>query len=281
MKKTAFITGCSLGIGKAAARLFAHNGWNVVAAVGKSDGGAGLRQQDNVLVVHLDDQDEDSIDLAIETGIRRFGRIDALINAPGRGRYGMFEAIPREKIHEQFNFTLFGVMGVTRAMLPHFRANKNGLIINTSSGTGIFTQPMISLYCASKLAMDDFSEALGRELAPQNIAVKLVVPHDGAAGGKSGAKTAPQRTTGTVPKDYDDFVKRTNAAFTAMSAARTISSDDVAQTIFAAATDGTQQLRYLVGADKAAASATVKSTSDARPRTSARKRGPARAEAAL
>ncbi|QEM67464.1 SDR family NAD(P)-dependent oxidoreductase [Geobacter sp. FeAm09] len=278
MKKTTLITGCSSGIGKAAARLFASRGWNVVAAVGQPEGGAGLKRLDNVLVAHLDALDRDSIDQAIEAGIGRFGRIDALINNPGHGRYGMFEAIPREKIHEQFDVTLFGVMGVTRALLPHFRANGQGLIINTSSGAGIFTLPMTSLYCASRLALEGFSEALARELAPQNIAVKMVLPHGGAAGVENPAR----RGDGELPRrDYDDFVRRTNAAFAAMSAARAVSAADVALALFEAATDGTQRLRYLVGADGGGAGRDGAAATARGARTTSRKRVPARNEAAV
>ena len=103
--------------------------------------------------------------------IARFGRIDALINNAGFGRYGLFEAIPREKIQEQFDVNVFGVMDVTRAILPHFRKNKGGMIVNVSSGAGIFTLPMISLYCATKYALEGFSESLAYELASQNIGV--------------------------------------------------------------------------------------------------------------
>jgi len=101
----------------------------------------------NVLVTRLDVQDSASIDQANEAGIIRFGRIDALINSAG---FGLFEATPREKIREQFDVNVFGVMDVTRAILPHFRKNKGGMIINISSGAGAFTLPMLSLYCASK-----------------------------------------------------------------------------------------------------------------------------------
>ena len=80
---------------------------------------------------------------------------------PGYGQYGLFEAIPREKVQEQFDVNVFGVMDVTRAILPHFRKNKGGSIINLSSGAGLFTLPMISLYCASKFALEGFSGGAG------------------------------------------------------------------------------------------------------------------------
>ncbi|MER3424038.1 MAG: short-chain dehydrogenase/reductase, partial [Nitrospiraceae bacterium] len=84
----------------------------------------------------------------------RFGRLDALINNAGFGLFGLFEGTPREKILEQFEVNVFGVMDVTRAILPHFRQHRSGLIINISSGAGVFALPMISLYCASKFALE-------------------------------------------------------------------------------------------------------------------------------
>jgi short-subunit dehydrogenase len=161
----------------------------------------------------------------------------------------LFEAVPREKIQEQFEVNVFGVMDVTRAVLPHFRKNKGGTIINVSSGAGIFTLPMISLYCASKFALEGFSEALAYELASQNIVVKIIEPHGGVTGTSFNERSARDQAKSPSPADYDDFVKRTGEAFARMSAARMINSDDVAGVILEAATDGTDRLRYLVGDD--------------------------------
>ena len=192
----------------------------------------------NVLVTRLDVQDHDSIKQAIEAGIARFGRIDALINNAGYGQYGLFEAIPREKVQEQFDVNVFGVMDVTRAILPHFRKNKGGLIINISSGAGLFTLPMISLYCASKFALEGFSEALAYELASQNIIVKLVEPHGGVNDTSFFERTGRASAGDDPVTDYDDFVARTKEAFAKMTAARTTGADQVARVIYDAATNG-------------------------------------------
>jgi NAD(P)-dependent dehydrogenase (short-subunit alcohol dehydrogenase family) len=203
----------------------------------------------DMLVTRLNVQDRDSIKQAIETGIARFGRIDALINNAGYGQYGLFEAIPREKIQEQFDVNVFGVMDVTRAILPHFRKNQGGLIINISSGAGIFTLPMISLYCASKFALEGFSEALAFELASQNIVVKLVEPHGGVTSTSFSERAGQDNADDASLTDYDNFVAHTKEAFANMTAARTTSADEVAKVIYDAATDGTDRLRYLVGDD--------------------------------
>ncbi|MEI9863930.1 MAG: SDR family NAD(P)-dependent oxidoreductase [Limisphaerales bacterium] len=137
MKKTVIITGTSSGIGNTTAKHFATKGWNVVATMRNPDDAKDLTDFRDVLVTRLDVQVRTSIDRAIELGIAHFGRIDAVVNNAGYGLFGLFESTPREQILEQFGVNVFGVMDVTRAILPHFRKNKSGLVINVSSGAGV------------------------------------------------------------------------------------------------------------------------------------------------
>ncbi|MGO9246729.1 MAG: SDR family oxidoreductase [Verrucomicrobiia bacterium] len=248
MKKTVLITGTSSGFGKVTAKLFAKNGWNVVATMRRPEEEKELVSVGDVLVTRLDVQDRDSIGQAIEAGIARFGRIDALINNAGFGLFGVFEATSREKIQEQFDVNVFGVMDVTRAILPHFRKNKGGLIINVSSGAGIFALPMISLYCASKFALEGFSESLSYELASQNIVVKIVEP-GGVVSTNFGKRSGQEALRNASVADYEGFVTRTNAVFAGLRGERRATEADVAKVIFEAATDGTNQLRYVATAD--------------------------------
>jgi len=248
MNKTVLITGCSSGLGKASAKLFAGKGWNVIATMLRPEAEAELTKLADVLVTRLDVQDRDSIGAAIEAGIARFGKIDALINNAGFGLFGLFEATPREKIEEQFDVNVFGVMDVTRAILPHFRANKHGLILNISSGAGVFTLPMLSLYCASKFALEGFSEALSYELASQRITVKVIEP-GGVVSTNFGKRSAEEVThTASLP-DYAAFVSATLAIFDRLRSSRVATEEDVARVIFAAATDGTDQFRYVATED--------------------------------
>src|ERR1700754_3363976 len=176
MKKTVLITGASSGIGRAASLHFAKQGWNVMATMRHPEKETELGQLPNMLVTKLEVTDPASIKTAIEKGIAQFGQIDALVNNAGYGQQGLFEAISTAEIQAQFDVNVFGLMHVTRAILPHFRANKAGTIVNVSSGAGRFTVPLISIYSASKYAVEGFSEALAYELASQNIKVKLVEP---------------------------------------------------------------------------------------------------------
>ncbi len=140
-------------------------------------------------------------------------------------------------------------MAVTRALLPHFRRRGQGRVINLSSGAGVFTLPMISLYCASKFALERFTEALAYELAAVNIGVKLVIPHGGVTETRFSVRQAEGRANEGKLTDYAPFIDKTRRAFAAMGAASTISALDVAKVIHQAATDGSDRLRYLIGDD--------------------------------
>jgi NAD(P)-dependent dehydrogenase (short-subunit alcohol dehydrogenase family) len=243
MKKTVLITGASSGIGKDTATLFAQRGWNVVATLRDPSAHDEWAGQDHVLVTRLDVQDATSIHSAIAAGIARFGRIDALVNNAGFGLFGVFEATSPEKIREQFDVNVFGVMEVTRALLPHFRQHRSGTILNVSSGAGIFTLPMISLYCASKWALEGFSESLAYELSALGITVKLVEP--GGVRTNFSNRSAHENAQASSIPDYDAFIAGSNAVFADLSSKRLASTQQVAQVIFEAATDGSKRLRYL------------------------------------
>jgi NAD(P)-dependent dehydrogenase (short-subunit alcohol dehydrogenase family) len=246
--KTVLITGASSGFGKSAAQLFASKGWNVIATMRTPAAGADLARLANVLVVRLDVQDQASIEQAVAAGIERFGKIDVLVNNAGFSLFGVFESISREKIQEQFDVNLFGVMDVTRAVLPHFRQNKAGVILNVSSGAGVFGLPMISLYNASKFALEGFSESLSYELLSQNIVVKIVEP-GGVITTEFGARMMSEMSNASAPADYEAFIDGTNKVFDGLRSARLATSEDVAGVIFEAASDGSDRLRYVATKD--------------------------------
>ena len=249
MPQTVLITGASTGFGKATARLFASRGWNVVATMRQPEAGAALAAIPNILVTRLDVQDPTSIETSIAAAIARFGRIDVLVNNAGFGLFGLFEATSREKIQEQFDVNLFGLMDVTRALLPHFRANRSGVIVNISSGAGVFALPMISLYAASKFALEGFSESLSYELAPLGILVKVVEP-GGVTSTSFGQRSAGEARDAVRLPDYDAFVAGAEKVFAGLRASRgNATSEEVAEVIFEAATDGTDRLRYVATED--------------------------------
>ena len=248
-RKTIMITGASSGIGAAAVRLFAAQGWQVVATMRDVAAGAGLAALDRVHVARLDVQDGASIDAALAAGIDRFGAIDALVNNAGYGEFGLFEAASPAAVQRQFDVNVFGVMNTIRAILPHFRARHGGAIVNVSSGAGMFALPLISLYSASKFALEGYTEGLSYELASQNIGVKLVIPHGGVTSTRFSEKSFASFERSAALADYDAFIDRTTAQYGQMVAASNISADDVAAMIHTALTDGSTRLRYLIGDD--------------------------------
>lgn len=245
MDKTILITGTSRGIGKATAKYFQEKDWNVVATMRSPEQEDELTQLDHVLVTRLDVQDPDSIERAVHEGISRFGKIDVLLNNAGYGACGVLEATPMEKIKRQFDVNVIGLLETTKAIIPHFRTNKNGIIINISSIGGKITFPLSTLYHGSKFAVEGLSEALSFEMETIGVKVKIVEPGmiDTDFGGRSLDVSHDENLT-----EYQEFVDR---FFAAMGPLAQNGSDPsvVAEVIYQAATDGTDQLRYTAGPD--------------------------------
>jgi len=174
--KTVVITGASTGIGRETAKYFQEKGWNVGATMRSPEKEKELTKLQNVICPKLDVTDENSIALAIESTINKFGSIDVIVNNAGYSLTGAFEAATTEQLQHQYNVNVFGVMNVVRAILPHFRSNKAGTIINVSSIGGKMTLPLYSMYQSTKWAISGFSEALQFELKPLNIKVKIIEP---------------------------------------------------------------------------------------------------------
>lgn len=173
---TILITGASSGIGKAAALRFQSEGWNVIATMRDPSAGDDLAALDNVQVTRLDVTDAGSIAAAVADGLSRFGRIDVLLNNAGYGAYGPLEAFSTERIRRQFDTNVIGLLEVTKAVLPHMRANRSGTIVNISSIGGQITFPLGTLYHGTKFAVEGLSEALHFELEPLGIRVRIVEP---------------------------------------------------------------------------------------------------------
>nr|WP_274521013.1 SDR family NAD(P)-dependent oxidoreductase [Neobacillus niacini] len=119
-------------MGKATANYFAQRNWNVIATTRSPGKEMELTELDNVLVTRLDVKDKDSIQESLVKGMKRFEKIDVLLNNAGHGARGIFEAATDERIRKLFEVNVFGVMHVTKAILPHFRRNNGGTIMNMS-----------------------------------------------------------------------------------------------------------------------------------------------------
>ncbi|MFE0015895.1 SDR family oxidoreductase [Mesorhizobium sp. NPDC059054] len=243
MSQTVLITGASTGIGRETARLFQARGWNVVATMRAPESETELNRLDNVRVLRLDVTDEASIRDAVAEGVQAFGPIDVLVNNAGFGAYGPLEATSLETIRRQFDTNVVGLLAVTRAVLPHMRSRGRGTIVNISSMGGRVAFPLGSLYHGSKFAVEGLTEALSYELGAIGVRVKLVEP--GMTKSDFGSRSLVFSSDDSMP-EYAALVKGTVEAFATLQAAET---SDVAETIFVAATDDTDRLRYPTGND--------------------------------
>lgn len=259
MSKTILITGSSSGIGKATAKHFQAKGWNVVATMRKPEIETELDKLQNVLVTRLDVQEPATIEDAIQKGIERFGRIDVLLNNAGYGAYGVLEAAPIENIRRQFDVNVIGLIQVTQAILPHFRKNKSGTVIHISSIGGKMTFPLGSLYHGTKFAVEGISEALSFELEAIGCKMKIVEP--GAIKTDFAGRSFDFMNDESLV-EYQQVVQKLMGAIDALLQNASEPSV-VAEVIYQAATDGTNQLRYTAGEDAKALVAQRKQADDA------------------
>jgi NAD(P)-dependent dehydrogenase (short-subunit alcohol dehydrogenase family) len=239
------ITGASSGIGKATARLFAAKGWNVVAAVRQPETETELVEHDRLKLVRIDLQDPASITAAVASAIAAFGAIDVWLNNAGYGAFGPVEAGSRAQIRRQFDVNVFGLIECVQAIAPHFRANRAGVLINVSSIGGMMTSPGYSIYNSSKFAVEGLSEGLWYELGTFGVKVKLIEP--GVVKTDFGGRSMDVWDISPLP-GYTGLMEKVSAARKRLT--RNPSTPElVAATIFDAASDPSDRLRYLVGGD--------------------------------
>jgi NAD(P)-dependent dehydrogenase (short-subunit alcohol dehydrogenase family) len=244
MTKTVLITGASSGIGRTTALYFQKQGWNVVATMRSPDQEItrenSLVKLDRVICLKLDVTDHRTITNAVAETISRFGAIDVLVNNAGYGMLGAFETSTPEQIQRQFNTNVFGLMETTRAVLPHFRDRRRGVIVNVASIGGRVAFPLYSLYHATKWAVEGFSESLQHELLAFNIRVKIVEPGP--------IKTdfyerSSDRTSNPDFPEYDEFSDRVLSTLNNIGTTGA-PAEVVAKTIYGASTDNSWKLRY-------------------------------------
>jgi NAD(P)-dependent dehydrogenase (short-subunit alcohol dehydrogenase family) len=258
MAPTVLITGTSSGIGRASARLFQSRGWNVVATMRSPERETDLAHLERVLVTRLDVQEPASAHAAVAAALARFGRIDALVNNAGYGAYGPLEATPLEKARRQFDVNVIGLLATTQAVLPHFRQQRSGVIINISSMGGRVAFPLGTLYHGSKFAVEGLSEALHYELAPLGVRVKLVEP---GIVKTDFAGRSFDFSNDVSMAEYQPVVQAVLSALGPM-AADAPPPEAVAEAIHRAAADTSPRLRHEVGADAVELLATRRAVDD-------------------
>ncbi|MCW2118245.1 SDR family oxidoreductase [Flavobacterium sp. 7A] len=243
MKKTIFITGASSGLGKAAALLFAKNNWNVIATMRTPENERELAEVANITLLPLDVTDNEQIQETVKNALA-IGKIDVVFNNAGYGLAGPFEGATDDQLTNQLNTNLLGVMRVTQQFLPHFRENKAGTFITTTSIGGLITLPFNSVYHATKWALEGWNESLAFELKEFGITVKTVSP------GGIATDFAGRSLVMTQHPAYQEQTNKVLSVFMDPERAKDYSTPEkIAAVVYEAATDGKSTLRYVAGAD--------------------------------
>jgi NAD(P)-dependent dehydrogenase (short-subunit alcohol dehydrogenase family) len=243
MSKTIFITGSSTGLGRATAVLFARRGWNVIATLRSPDKETELGQIAGITLLPLDVTKPDQIEAAAREALAR-GPVDVVFNNAGYGLAGPFEGTTDAQLVAQIDTNLLGVLRTTKAFIPAFRERGAGTFITTTSIGGHVTFPFNSVYHATKWALEGWSESLAFELGKFGIRVKTVAP---------GGITTDFAGRSLVLADHPAYAKliaKVLAVFTDPArAAEYSTAEQIAETVFEAATDEKDQVTYLAGAD--------------------------------
>lgn len=241
--KTALITGCSSGYGLETARYFHARGWRVIATM-RTPREDLLPISDNLRVLALDVTRPESIIRALQAS----GTIDVLVNNAGIGLFGAFEATPMATVREVFETNTFGVMAMCQAIIPQFRARRAGTIVNVTSSVTLAPMPLVSAYTASKTAIAGFTSSLEHELKSFDLRVKLVEPGYGPK--TRFTSNGQQRMQGLIPEAYVPFAQSVFAALTQPGAVT--HESDVAEAVWRAANDTSDELHFPAGADAVA-----------------------------
>lgn len=234
------ITGCSSGFGRAIAARFLDEGWEVIATM-RSPSAEGLPRSDRLRVLPLDVTEASSIQAALAEA----GPIDALVNNAGVGMLNVLEGASIEKARELFETNVIGTMAMTRVVMPAMRARGNGVIVNISSSVTLRALPALSIYSASKAAVNAFTQSFALEAAEFGVRACLVLP--GSAPTTSFGKNAVARMGMDVPETYGPFVHDYFQAL--QSATEKTEAGDVASAVWRAVTDPDTPMMMPAGAD--------------------------------
>jgi NAD(P)-dependent dehydrogenase (short-subunit alcohol dehydrogenase family) len=241
---TVLITGCSSGFGLETARFFLDKGWRVIATM-RTPREDLLPRSDRLRVLPLDVTDAESIQRCVQAA----GPIDALVNNAGVGLMAPLEGIAPTSAREVFETNTLGTIAMTQAVVPQLRQRRAGVVVNVTSSVTLKSLPLLSVYTASKAAVNAFTESLALELAPFDVRVRLVLP--GRAPGTSFGDNARRLMGDSVPEAYADFLQHVFAAVRG-NVMPVTQAQDVAEAVWRAVTDPAAPMRMPAGADAVA-----------------------------
>ncbi|MEV5850427.1 oxidoreductase [Streptomyces sp. NPDC051985] len=237
-RPVALVTGASSGIGEATAHALVEAGFEVV---GTSRKVSGSTAREGVTLLALDVTSDDSVDDVVQQVIKRFGRIDVLVNNAGIGASGAAEEVSVAQAQRVFEVNVFGLMRMIKAVLPHMRDRGRGRVINISSVAGFVPNPFMAVYVSSKHAVEGYSESLDHEVRDQGIRVLRVQP--GPSNTPFDANMLPADTPLSI-------YARQRAVFDQVMEEQMRGGDApavVAKAVVAAATDRRPKLSYPAG----------------------------------
>lgn len=263
-RKVAIVTGSSSGIGLDASVTLAQNGFLTYATMRNLDKSsivkaAADKEQLPIKVAQLDVTDDRSVKDAIRAIVSEAKRIDVLINNAGFGLVGAFEDLSIDEIKDQYETNVFGLIRVTQAVLPIMREQKSGIIVNVSSGAGLFGYPGGSAYVSSKFAIEGLSESISYELDQFGIKVVLIEP--GFIQTNFSNAMIIARKAQDPSSTYSPMMQKIQTSSNEM-AKNGSSVDVVSKAILKAVTSERPDLRYLAGKDVEAWAANKKTMSD-------------------
>jgi NAD(P)-dependent dehydrogenase (short-subunit alcohol dehydrogenase family) len=245
--KVWLVTGAGRGMGVELAKAALAVGHRVVATGRNIDTvRKAIGAHDELLCVKLDITDPADAKDAVEAAMKRFGRIDVLINNAGNFYAGFFEELSQEQVERQVRTNLFGPMNVTRAVLPVMRKQRSGLVVSISSTAGLVGQEFCSAYAASKFGVEGWMESLRFEIEPFGIRTTIVEP------GFFRTDLLEEASTTWAELSIGDYAERTaqtRQAWQAMSGRQTNDPAKLARALVSLVDSGQPPLRWVAGAD--------------------------------
>jgi len=210
--KVWFITGASTGFGRLLAEYLVTLGANVVATARRLESVADIEKSApaQVLALSLDVTKPGDVEAAVKDALARFEHIDVLVNNAGYGVTGAFEEVNEAEFMPMFETNVFGLIRMTKALLPHFRERRSGHIVNLSSVGGLVGLPGWAFYNATKFAVEGMSEALAAEMKPLGVSVTIVEPGPfrtdflGRSGVKADVQISAYAETAGKTREYFD-----------------------------------------------------------------------------
>lgn len=239
MNKTIFITGASSGLGKATAKLFASKGWTVIATMRKPETEKELKEFSNIHLLKLDISNKKEI-VEVAKKAENISPVDVLINNAAYGLMGAFEGTTDEQLEQQINTNFLGTILVAKAFLPYFRKRKRGAIITVTSSTANIPYPFVSVYAATKSALETWTEGMSYELWEFGINTKTIVPAYMQTNFGNNAEMVSHQ-------GYQETFNQYIAAMKADSNTKRDTPESIADIVYEAATDDKKQLHYTAG----------------------------------